>query len=210
MKKLYLNKFSILFVAGAIFVCSSMQLAYAKCTPIVSKGQVVKNEVISAGETQMVCNGGKTINVTIEEGGRHYVHAKGSAIGTKIKALGFQYVGDGGWAGQTIIEEKGLQIVSGAAPETLISGGVQLVDGMTLFSKIENGGMEIICRSGASTDTTINDGAQHINGFSFGTLGRRFKLNKDGIRNVYSASYVLSKEKKDPMFCIKIEKIILN
>ena len=180
------------------------QIVHAKCTKEVTKGMVVKNEVISAGETQIVCNGGKTENVTVEKGGRQLVYDGGKAFSTRIKALGFQYIGDGGWAGQTIIEEKGLQFVDGVAVDTIISGGVQLIEGMSLFSRIEKGGMEIVCRSGASTDTAINYGAQHINGYAFKSMIRRkFELNKNGIRNFYSTSYALSKEKRDPIFCIK-------
>ena len=197
MKKLFV------FIVGVFLVFSNTQIIYAKCTKEVTKGMVVKNEVISAGETQIVWNGGETKNVTVERGGRQLVYDGGKAFSTKIKALGFQYVGNGGWAGQTTIEERGLQIVDGEAPETVISGGVQIVKGMTLGSRIENSGMAIVCRSGASIDTIIDDGIQHINGFCFSSIGRNFKLNKNGIRNVYGTTYVFYKEDPD-LWCIKI------
>lgn len=185
----------ILFVIGVFFISSSTQIVHAKCTKEVTKGNVVKNEVISSGETQIVCNGGQTRNVTVEAGGRQLIYNDGKAFSTTIKALGFQYVGDGGWAGQTTIKEKGLQIVDGTSPQTLISGGVQLVNGLSLFSKIENGGMEIVSHGGISTNTAINDGMQHINGWSLFTTIKPFELNKNGIRNVYDTSYSNNEDK---------------
>ena len=204
MKNKHHGVVSLLFVIGIFFISSFNQMIYAKCTKEVTKGKVVKNEVISAGETQIVWNGGKTENVTVERGGRQLVYDGGKATGTKIKALGFQYVSDGGMAWKTIIEEKGVQFVDGMAPATVISGGVQLVNGLSVGSWIENGGVEIVCRGGSSLDTVINDGIQHVNSYAFRSVrDRNLKVNKNGIRNVYGTSYTISEATPD-LCCIKI------
>ncbi|GMO68568.1 MAG: hypothetical protein Nk1A_7370 [Endomicrobiia bacterium] len=195
MKKIRFSMFSFLFAVGVIFVCSSTQVVYAKCTREVVKGQVVKNEVISAGETQIVWNGGRTENVTVNAGGRQMVYVGGKSIGTTINASGFQYVGKGGSTEGTIVKEKGLQLVRGVSFDTKVSGGVQVVTGIILDSKIEKGGMQLIDWTASNHGTTvIDDGIQHIDLEASGT-DKKIKLNKNGIQNIYNASPSTSEHK---------------
>lgn len=164
------------------------QIVHAKCTKEVTKGMVVKNEVISAGETQIVCNGGKTENVTVEKGGRQLVYLDGKTTGTTVNPFGFQYVGKGGGSEGTTIKEKGLQLVRGVGFNTTISGGVQIVTGGVVGTKIEKGGIQLIDWTAKSyAPTIVNGGIQHVDIEAYGS-NEKVKLNKNSIRNVYSSS----------------------
>ncbi|GMO67539.1 MAG: hypothetical protein Nk1A_5790 [Endomicrobiia bacterium] len=92
-------------------------------------------------------------------------------------------------------------------PATIISGGVQLVNGVSFGSKIENGGMGIICRGAKTYDTVINDGIQHVNGYAFRSISdRKLEPNKNVIKNTYSTSYALFKVDDTLTYCVKIGK----
>jgi autotransporter passenger strand-loop-strand repeat protein len=176
------------FVIGVLFISSSNQIVYAKCTKEVTKGMVVKNEVISAGETQTVWNNGETENVTVEAGGRQLVYAGGKTTGTTVNAYGFQYVGKGGGAEKTIVKASGVQVVRGVGFNTTISGGVQVVTGTIVGTKIEKGGIQFVDWTAKNIAFTVIDkGIQHIDLEASGS-DKKVKLNKGGIRNIYTSS----------------------
>ena len=182
MKKLFV------VIVGVFLVLSNSQIIYAKCTKEVTKGKVVKNEVISAGETQIVWYGGQTENVTVEKGGRQLVYLGGKTTGTTINPFGFQYVGQSGLANGTIVKEKGFQLVRGVSINTVISGGVQAVTGNVVYTKVEKGGIQFIDWTAEITDTTvIDDGIQHVDLGASGST-EKVKLNKGGVQNIYSAT----------------------
>ncbi|MDR1018061.1 MAG: hypothetical protein LBM02_05105 [Lachnospiraceae bacterium] len=112
----------------------------AKCTPIVNKGMIVKNEHIEQGEHQTIYNGGKSINTVIEEDGIQIIYAKG-------------------YSKNTLIKHNGTQIIysQGKTLNTKIIDGTQILyGGESNYDKIINDGLQIVF-NGRIQQTTITN-----------------------------------------------------
>jgi autotransporter passenger strand-loop-strand repeat protein len=184
----------VFFTAVSMFKTNFVSAA---CTPVVGKGQIVKDEVISSDEVQKVMNGGKTINVTID-GGCQYVCNGGCAIDTKIKKSGFQSVDCEGEVSNTTIDCGGVQDINcfGISLNTTINGGFQNVNrgGSAINTKLNKSdklgdlcsGCQFIRHGGSANGVIVNKGNLQLvsGGVARGTIindGGTQIVNEDGL-----------------------------
>jgi autotransporter passenger strand-loop-strand repeat protein len=163
-----------------VFLFSFLGKVYAKCTPIVENGMIVKNERIGNGEGQIVRCGGKAIDVVIESGGNQVVSMGGIVKGATVEQGGLQFIFDngkveninvvgglqmifGGLSLNANISHNGRQLLSGGKSVNTIvyKDGLQCVfNGVSYKTIVNEGGVQIILCGGLAKDTVVNNGGE--------------------------------------------------
>jgi autotransporter passenger strand-loop-strand repeat protein len=210
MKK---NCCKILLIISIIWL-NSIPNIFAKCTHLVKKGVIVRNEHIKNGEIQEIYDGGKAFGTIIEKGGTQHIYRNGQAINTIINSDGLQITFDkskvenitlnggsqlifGGKVQNTTIKNKGAQVLfNGQAINTTIESGLQLVNnGTSKNTKINTINAEqILLVNGIAKNTTIqNNGKQNLEGNS--CIANHTIITNNGLQKLYQGKSINNKVK---------------
>jgi len=155
----FVNGFQIIFSGAEVDTTSVASSGYQYILP----GGVADGTTVASGGIQNI--DGSATSTTLD--GFQIIYSGAVASGNLIQSTGYEYILPGGTANDTTVMSGGIQNVDGTAVgNTISSGGYQIVfsGASAVSTTIDSGGFEVVVSGGVTTSATISGGYVELGG----------------------------------------------